>query len=105
RTDTPVALATIFSGSSGVGEKLLISGQDRTDNITDAVLKEELEKDMAKLFESERSEAKHYKLANGEAEVFLELIQPSVSLIIFGAGFDARPVSNLAKSLGWEVQV
>jgi len=33
------------------------------------------------------------------------LIQPSVSLLIFGGGFDARPVSQLAKSLGWSVEV
>jgi xanthine dehydrogenase accessory factor len=33
------------------------------------------------------------------------MIQPSVSLIIFGGGFDARPVSQLAKSLGWEVTI
>ena len=35
----------------------------------------------------------------------MELIQPQVSLIIFGGGFDARPVSSLAKSLGWDVRV
>jgi xanthine/CO dehydrogenase XdhC/CoxF family maturation factor len=28
-----------------------------------------------------------------------------VSLLIFGAGFDARPVSVLAKSMGWNVNV
>jgi xanthine/CO dehydrogenase XdhC/CoxF family maturation factor len=33
------------------------------------------------------------------------LIQPSVSLLILGGGFDARPVSQLAKSLGWSVEV
>jgi xanthine dehydrogenase accessory factor len=38
-------------------------------------------------------------------EVFFELIQPPVSLFIFGGGFDARPVSELAKSLGWNVAV
>ena len=38
-------------------------------------------------------------------EVFTELIQPSTSLILFGGGFDARPVTQLAKSLGWEVTV
>ena len=35
----------------------------------------------------------------------MELIQPSISLIIFGGGFDARPVSSLAKSMGWDVRV
>jgi xanthine/CO dehydrogenase XdhC/CoxF family maturation factor len=44
-------------------------------------------------------------LDRAEHEVFLELVQPSVSLLIFGGGFDARPVSQLAKSLGWNVEV
>src|SRR5688500_10169978 len=35
----------------------------------------------------------------------MELIQPTVSIIIFGGGFDARPVSQLAKALGWNVTV
>jgi xanthine/CO dehydrogenase XdhC/CoxF family maturation factor len=33
------------------------------------------------------------------------LVQPTISVILFGGGFDARPVSQLAKSLGWEVNV
>ena len=56
-------------------------------------------------FGTKKSEAKTFTTSQGEAEVFMELVQPSVSLIIFGGGFDARPVSQLAKSLGWDVQV
>lgn len=104
-TDRPVALATIFSGTAGVGEKLLISGDKRIGNISNPVLLKKVEQDMDELFDTERSEAKSYVLPAGGTEVFLELIQPSVSLILFGGGFDARPVSHLAKSLGWEVQV
>ncbi len=61
--------------------------------------------DLLKLFNTKKSEAKTFTIADGEAEVFMELVQPSVSLIIFGGGFDARPVSQLAKTLGWDVQV
>ena len=60
---------------------------------------------MLQLFDTKKSEAKTFKTSQGEVEVFMELVQPSVSLIIFGGGFDARPVSQLAKSLGWDVQV
>ena len=56
-------------------------------------------------FSTKDSEAKTFKTSHGEVEVFMELVQPSVSLIIFGGGFDARPVSQLAKSLGWDVRV
>ena len=46
-----------------------------------------------------------YVLSKGIAEVFLEVIQPPVSLVIFGAGFDALPLVNFAKALGWYVIV
>ncbi len=39
------------------------------------------------------------------AEVFLERIEPPVRLLIFGAGYDAVPVTQFAKSLGWRVEV
>lgn len=36
---------------------------------------------------------------------FYEYIEPTVQLLIFGAGFDSRPVAQLAKTLGWRVTV
>ena len=97
----PVALATIFSPDFA-GEKLIINEDGTTrqpfgdTNLTDLV-----KKDLLTAFENKRSEAKQYNTT----EVFLELIQPTFSLILFGGGFDARPVSTTAKSLGWEVSV
>ena len=104
-TTSPVALATVYAGTSGTGEKFLISDQESFSGMSDPSLAKAVEKDLSALFSSHRSETKSYKLPQGEADVFLELIQPSVTMIIFGGGFDARPVSQLAKSLGWEVQV
>ncbi|RAV99350.1 XdhC family protein [Pseudochryseolinea flava] len=104
--NTPVALATIFSGPNAVGEKLLLKN-DNTVHITfnNDTLAKALERDLQLRFETGKSEAKTYHTADGTFGVFVELIQPSISLIIFGGGFDARPVSQLAKSLGWEVMV
>lgn len=48
---------------------------------------------------------KQYQLPVGNAEVFIEVIQPPVPLIIFGAGDDAKPVVRFAKELGWHVTV
>lgn len=102
----PVALATIFSGSPHAAEKLLIDANKRVlvpfadERITAMVID-----DLAEVFETRRSEAKRYSLKGSTIDVFVELIQPAISLTIFGAGFDARPVSQLAKSLGWEVSV
>ena len=48
---------------------------------------------------------KSYQLPTGEIEVFIEVIQPPLSLVIFGAGHDAIPVTRFAKELGWNVTV
>lgn len=52
-----------------------------------------------------RSLLKLYPLPGGQAEVFIEVIQPPVPLVIFGAGDDAIPVAHFAKALGWHVTV
>lgn len=105
-TKEPVALATIFSGPNSVGEKLLVTNSgDFTSSFSNTELNKLVQSDLFKLIESKRSEAKNYNLEGEQFEVFIELIQPTLSLIIFGGGFDARPVSELAKSLGWNVSV
>lgn len=44
------------------------------------------------------------RLESGE-EVFFELLTPPVRLLIFGAGDDAVPLTELARHLGWQVSV
>lgn len=102
----PVAMATVFSSTGLNAAKLLIdsNGQAIVDGVS-LSLKNVIEADLHTLFDQKKSFAKTYDYKNEIIEVFLELIQPSVSLIIFGGGFDARPVSQLAKSLGWNVSV
>jgi xanthine dehydrogenase accessory factor len=101
----PMALATIFT-ENGIGEKLLITIGGRVHHsFSSRVLSDLIKPDLAQLFQSGKSQARKYSLGNTEVEVFIELIQPSITLIIFGGGFDARPVSQLAKSLGWNVQI
>ena len=102
----PLAMATIFSGIDGIGDKLLItSDQESISTFTNLKLSEIVTNDLLLLFDTRKSEAKIYKTDQYEFEIFIELIQPTISLIIFGGGFDARPVSDLAKSLGWNVSV
>ena len=87
----PVALATRI-----LDHYLQPQAEFSDSKLNSAVLQE-----LTEVFNHHRSET---KIILGE-EIFFELIQPVVSLIIFGGGFDARPVSTLAKSLGWDVQV
>jgi len=96
----PLALATIFSGSR-IGSKILFKNNSKEKAITNAVLRN----DLTSIFSSKKSEVKEYFLDGEQSEIFIELIQPTISLLIFGGGFDARPVSRLAQSLGWNVQI
>jgi xanthine/CO dehydrogenase XdhC/CoxF family maturation factor len=40
-----------------------------------------------------------------EARVFQQMLEPPVSLVVFGAGDDAQPLVSFAKQLGWQVTV
>src|SRR5688572_9880405 len=102
----PLALATIFSSDEYISEKLLITHQFEKEIIfTDPALNDLVSPDLIELFQGSRSEAREYITGKKKIEVFIELMQPAVSLIIFGGGFDARPVSQLGKTLGWNVTV
>ena len=101
----PLALATVYT-SSLAGEKLLVNSSNEIQfGFSRKELNAVVYADLIKLFNGTRSEAKQYIVDNEIVDVFIELIQPTISLIIFGGGFDARPVSQLAKSLGWNVSV
>jgi xanthine dehydrogenase accessory factor len=105
-TKEPLALGTIYSGPTGAGEKIILHANGASlDAFSNTDLSRQVHQELVQLFDSKKSFAKAFFSAGEEIEVFLELIQPTVSLIIFGGGFDARPVSQLAKSLGWDVQV
>lgn len=101
--ESPLALATVFS-SPHIGKKWLVDDEDK--KITGQGISEEsVSLHLHSLFITKKSETQTLFIKGIEAEVFFEFIQPGVSLLIFGGGFDARPVSQLAKSLGWNVHV
>ncbi|MFE1746882.1 XdhC family protein [Coleofasciculus sp. H7-2] len=101
-------LATIFhiegQIKAPVGTHLMLH-QDGTifSNLEDADLSADILEDAREVLDKNCSQVKLYPLLGGKAEVFLEAIQPPVSLVIFGAGDDAIPVVRLAKELGWYV--
>ncbi|MBL0742394.1 XdhC family protein [Chryseolinea lacunae] len=104
----PVTLATVFAADEPewIGRKLLMTESgDKPYNFLDVALDELITPHLQELFESKKSEARIFTVNGKAVDVFTELIQPSTSLLIFGGGFDARPVTQLAKALGWEVTV
>ncbi len=46
-----------------------------------------------------------YESGGGSVEVFIEVVEPPVPLVIFGDGDDALPVVALARNLGWHTTV
>jgi len=52
-----------------------------------------------------RSTGRSRRLATGEGDVTVEVVQPPRRLVVFGAGPDAAPVARLAVELGWDVEI
>ncbi len=103
-------LATVFHVEgeikSEIGTRLIVY-PDRTikSNIEDTDLVAQIRDDAWKALNDNRSTVKAYPLLAGKAEVFIEVIQPPVPLMIFGAGHDAIPLVRLAQELGWYVTI
>jgi xanthine/CO dehydrogenase XdhC/CoxF family maturation factor/CTP:molybdopterin cytidylyltransferase MocA len=101
-------LATVFAVEgqmkAKVGNRLMLSEQrPAIHDIGDYDLAEAILGDSQGALESGMSKVRTYEMAAGRAEVFIEVIQPPVPLVIFGAGHDAVPLVRLAKELGWHV--
>jgi xanthine/CO dehydrogenase XdhC/CoxF family maturation factor len=103
-------VATLFSfGLSGnqpgtvlarIGDNTLMSENDITSDMCDR-----LTADAAQTQQSGITRTTEYILNNESLQVSLQVVDPSISIVIFGAGNDAIPLMNLAAILGWEITV
>ncbi len=104
-------MATVFrvEGHLGahVGDRWMVRGDGQLwgSTLQDPALSEALRPDVDEARQTGRSRVRTYTLPDGEAEVFIEVVQPPVPLVVFGAGHDAIPVVRFAKALGWRVTV
>lgn len=74
--------------------------------ITDPVLTAAIARDARMATSRGQGEVRCYPLpGGGRAEVFIDVVRPSRSLLICGAGQDAVPLARLGKELGWRVRV
>jgi xanthine dehydrogenase accessory factor len=97
-------LATIFRGR--VGERLMLREDGALlGDISEQDLARQILKDAEATLQNGRSRVASYKAASGDVEALIEHIAPPVSLLIFGAGSDAKPLVRLAKEIGWDVTV
>lgn len=101
-------LATVVStqGNLDTGTHLMLSQDgNAVSRIKNPALAALILNDARVALSNNQSSLKQYHLPVGDAEVFIEVIQPPIPLIIFGAGDDAKPVVRFAKELGWHVTV
>lgn len=103
-------LATVFrtEGEIGikVGSRMTITEDGSSSVINEnQSLQSAIESDAKNAIRNGHSIIKEYELPGGKVEVFIEVVQSPMPLVIFGAGHDAIPVVRLAKELGWHVTV
>jgi xanthine/CO dehydrogenase XdhC/CoxF family maturation factor len=103
----PVVLITMFSLNDKKGPQpgtCLLLKQDETlkGTFPDAEIKDVLLADAKYVLQNGNSVTKTYVYGN-KFTCFIELLQPAVSLVIFGAGNDAIPMVQFASVLGWYI--
>ncbi|MGD1953245.1 MAG: XdhC family protein [Leptolyngbyaceae cyanobacterium] len=104
------AISTIFSVTGTIdlkiGSRLILYPNDRTEtDIQDSDLVEAIVHDTMRAKQEQKSTVNQYRLTSGSVNVFIDVIHPPRSLIVFGAGRDALPVVTLAKAIGWQLTV
>ena len=101
-------LVTLFSlqdkKNPQYGTCLLLKEDDKTINTT-PVLNDVLLTDASDALKNQVSSFKTYISEEHVYEAFIEVINPTVSLIIIGAGNDVMPLADMANILGWETTV
>lgn len=81
-------------GPIGIGP--IIAGVAFSPNIFD---------DLRDALENGASTIKGYEVDGVNIEVFIEIIEPQLPLVIFGAGDDVLPILAFARNLGWHTTV
>jgi xanthine/CO dehydrogenase XdhC/CoxF family maturation factor len=112
----PVTVATVYQHTPSVsapaaarveiGARLFINdeGEAGRENLGDEVASL-IEGDVRASSRVGATGVRVYEAAGGSLKVFVETLLPPVPLVIFGAGHDALPVVELARSLGWQTEV
>lgn len=101
QTEAPIVKTAVRLGAclALTPDKVVVFDQPHADLIA------EIGADAQAVLQQQQSTLKSYDLAAGTVQVFLEFIPSPTVLVIFGAGQDAIPVMQMAKSLGWQVTV
>lgn len=103
------SLVTFFSmidkKAPQYGSCYLFTEKEETTGSLPVLSKDVIEEEARQVIGQRRSSFKKYQIDQQEMIVFTELLQPSVSLIVVGAGNDVIPVVKMAEILGWQSTV
>jgi xanthine dehydrogenase accessory factor len=99
----PAAIAHLIHPVATAGQRVVIDTLGNiSHNVADPALASSLERE-CKLALSDLTS--RMVPVSEETEAFVEIVRPAVRLLVFGAGDDAVPVTELAHYLGWQVWV
>jgi len=100
--DATGAIATVFHTEGEleirIGDRALLYPDGTIDGDFPSLIFDELR-------EATSSYVRRYEVAGGYIDVFIEVVQPRVRLVVFGAGPDVVPIVDLAKMLSWHTTV
>ncbi|MDQ2746372.1 MAG: XdhC family protein, partial [Acidobacteriota bacterium] len=102
-------IGTIISsnGNSMIGGRIFFDDNGIFDfeNLSEGIKNsKELKADSEKFFTQNRlPEVREYSIGENFFEIFFENINPPLNLLLFGAGYDALPLINFAREIGWRV--
>lgn len=111
RLNETCVLATVVGVSADsrevkVGDRLMLSVAGIEKNqIRNTGLSLQVSEDAFLAFTAGKSTMKLYGKPGEEVKVYLEVMEPPIPLVLFGAGADALPVAKFARALGWNVTV
>ncbi len=107
-------LATVFCAKDSIyasaGQYLHIdhSGAETSD-INAAALREKIRRDLRDMASRQglvrQTQSRPHYYEHERAWVLLESLEPPTSLMLFGAGYDAEPLVQMATVLGWRVSL
>jgi xanthine dehydrogenase accessory factor len=100
--DSPGAVATVFhvegEVETTIGARALLYPDGTVDGDFPTLIFDDLR-------EATSSCVRRYDVAGGYIDVFIEVVQPRVRLVVFGAGPDVAPIVAWAKMLNWHTTV
>lgn len=100
----PFAVATLIKSENAdlkVGTRLFFNENGVDSSGFTGKINERINTSIRLAFTDQRSTLETFDCG----EIFIEYIKPPISLLLFGAGFDAIPLAAFAKNLGWLVTI